>query len=56
MTRLPQLRYEEQHLTAGGGRVFMEYLRRCDPEPDLAVAEVLVVARGRIVESRVFHG
>lgn len=60
MTRLPGLRYDEQHLTAmvssAQGRVFMEYLRRVPGEPDLLVAEVLVVEGGRICESRVFHG
>ena len=56
MSRLPQLRYVEQHLTAQQGRVFMEYVRSCPPEPDLVVAEVLVAARGRIVSSHVFHG
>ena len=46
-------------LTAMGGqsgRVFMEYLRRVPGEDDLLVAEVLVVERGLIRESRVFHG
>lgn len=56
MQRLPGLRYEEQHLTASGGRVFMEYLRRVPGEADLLVAEVLVVEDGLIRESRVFHG
>src|SRR6187549_1553365 len=56
MQRLPQLRYVEQHLTAQDGRVFMEYLRVCPPEPDLVVAEVLVVRDGVIVASHVFHG
>lgn len=59
MKRLPGLRYDEQHLTAMGGqsgRVFMEYLRRVPGEDDLLVAEVLVVERGLIRESRVFHG
>ncbi len=56
MQRLPGLRYEEQHLTASSGRVFMEYLRRVPGEADLLVAEVLVVDDGLIRESRVFHG
>jgi ADP-ribose pyrophosphatase YjhB (NUDIX family) len=56
MQRLPQLRYDELHLTAQGNRVFMEYLRVCPPEPDLVVAEVLVVENARITQSHVFHG
>jgi ketosteroid isomerase-like protein len=55
--RLPELRYVEQTLTAQDDRVFMEYLRQTPGEPDLPVAEVLVVGtQGRIVASRVFHG
>lgn len=56
MDRLPQLRYEEKHLTASGGRVFMEYERICPPDPPMLVAEVLVVEGGLIVASHVFHG
>lgn len=56
MDRLPGLRYDEQHLTAMGERVFMEYLRRVPGEADLVVAEVLVVRDGLIRESKVFHG
>lgn len=56
MQRLPGLRYEEQHLTASGERVFMEYLRTVPGEPDLLVAEVLVCSAGKIVSSHVFHG
>jgi limonene-1,2-epoxide hydrolase len=54
--RLPSLRYREIALTAGDGRVFMEYERIVDGEPPLAVAEVLEVAAGAIVASRVYHG
>jgi ketosteroid isomerase-like protein len=54
--RLPGLRYELVALTADGERVFMEYRRHAPGEPDLPVAEVLVIAGGVIVESRVYHG
>ncbi len=54
--RLPGLRYRERHTTASGNRVFLEYLRTVPGEVDLIVAELFVVERGRIVESRVFHG
>lgn len=56
MDRLPGLHYAEQHLTAGGDRVFMEYLRTNPGDPPLLVAECLVVRAGRIVASHVFHG
>ena len=56
MQRLPGLRYQEEHLTAMGNRVFMEYVRTVPGQADLLVAEVLVVDGGVIVESRVFHG
>jgi ketosteroid isomerase-like protein len=55
--RLPGLHYEERTLTAQGDRVFMEYVRHAPGEPDLPVAEVLVVGEaGLITASRVFHG
>jgi hypothetical protein len=57
MERLPGLRYEEQHLTAMGERVFMEYLRHNPGESPYVVAEVLVVgADGKIRASHVYHG
>jgi len=54
--RLPSMRYEDPLITANANRVYMEYVRRVDGEPDLPVAEVLDVERGLIVASRVFHG
>jgi 8-oxo-dGTP diphosphatase len=54
--RLPQLRYEERHVTAMGDRVFLEYDRVVPGEPALRVAELFVVRGGLIRESRVFHG
>lgn len=54
--RLPSMRYEPTALTADRDRVFMEYVRHVDGEPDLPVAEVLDVRDGLIVASRVFHG
>lgn len=57
MQRLPQLRYEERHLTASGSRVFMEYDRVLPGEETLIVAEVLVLGPDRrITSSHVFHG
>ena len=56
MDRLPQLRYEELHLTASDNRVFMEYVRHNPGEEDMRVAEVLVVKDGLIVSSHVYHG
>jgi ketosteroid isomerase-like protein len=54
--RLPSMRYEPTALTADDRRVFMEYVRHVDREPDMPIAEVLEVANGHIVASRVFHG
>ncbi len=54
--RLPSMRYVPTSLTADRDRVFMEYVRHVDGEPDMPVAEVLDVRDGRIVASRVFHG
>ena len=57
MSRLPGLRYEPEHLTAMGNRVFMEYLRKNPGDADLLVAEVLIVGKsGKIRASRVYHG
>ena len=54
--RLPTLQYMPASLTAGDGRVFMEYVRKVDGEPDMLVAEVLEMKAGSIVASRVYHG
>lgn len=54
--RLPSMRYEPTKLTADGDRVFMEYIRHVDGEPDMPIAEVLECKNGKIVASRVFHG
>jgi hypothetical protein len=43
-------------LTANDQRVFMEYVRHVEGEPDLRVGEVLEVEDGIIVASRVYHG
>lgn len=57
MERLPGMHYAEQHLTASGNRVFMEYLRTTPGEDPLVVAEVLVTGEdGKISNSHVFHG
>jgi len=54
--RLPTLHYTPTSLTASDDRVFMEYVRLVDNEPDMLVAEVLEIADGLIVASRVYHG
>jgi len=54
--RLPSMRYVPTSLTADRDRVFMEYVRHVDGEPDMPIAEVLDVRDGLIVASRVFHG
>lgn len=54
--RLPDLRYELTKLTACDERVFMEYIRKVNGEPDMLVAEVLEIKNNLIVASRVYHG
>jgi len=54
--RLPSLQYTPTTLTENDERVFMEYIRRVDDEPDMLVAEVLEIKNGLIVASRVYHG
>jgi hypothetical protein len=54
--RLPTLRYEPTSLTSNDHRVFMEYIRHVDNEPDMLVAEVLEIPNELIVASRVYHG
>jgi ketosteroid isomerase-like protein len=54
--RLPTLRYEVLTLTADDAQVFMEYIRHVEGEEDLRVGEVLEIAGGLIVASRVYHG
>jgi len=54
--RLPTLTYVPTVLTANEARVFMEYIRRVDGEPDMLVAEALEIEAGMIIASRVYHG
>ena len=54
--RLPTLNYTPTTLTANDDRVFMEYIRRVDNEPEMMVAEVLEIKNGQIVASKVYHG
>lgn len=54
--RLPTLHYRVTSLTSNNDRVFMEYIRKVDGEPDMLVAEVLEIENGLIIASRVYHG
>jgi heme-degrading monooxygenase HmoA/ketosteroid isomerase-like protein len=54
--RLPSMAYVPVSITANGSRVYYEYVRKVDGEPDMPVCEVLDVRDGLIVASRVFHG
>jgi ketosteroid isomerase-like protein len=54
--RLPSLKYTPFQFTANEHRVFMEYTRQVDGEPDLVVGEVLEIKKGLIISSRVYHG
>ena len=53
--RLPTLSYTPTTLTANKERVFMEYIRRVDKEPEMLIAEVLDIIDGLIVYSRVYY-
>lgn len=55
-SHLPSLSYSCTTLTANDDRIFMEYIRRVDNEPDMLVAEVLEIKAGTIIASRVYHG
>jgi hypothetical protein len=54
--RLPSMKYVPVSITADRERVYYEYIRKVDGEPDMPVCEVLEVRDGLIVASRVFHG
>lgn len=54
--RLPSLHYTPTTLTADHNRVFIEYTRHVENEPDMPIAEVLEIKDGKIVASRVYHG
>ncbi len=55
-SRLPELHYKVENLTANDKRVFMEYTRQVPGEKDLMVAEVLEIKEGKIISSKVYHG
>jgi hypothetical protein len=55
-TRLPELSYLENTITASEERAFMEYTRVVPGEENMNVAEVLEIRDGLIVASRVYHG
>jgi ketosteroid isomerase-like protein len=54
--RLPDLKYIPTTYTANENRIFMEYIRKANNEPDMLVAEVLEIDNGEIIASRVYHG
>lgn len=54
--RIPSLKYIPITFTANDDRIFMEYKRQADGDPDMMVAEVLEIKDGLIIYSRVYHG
>jgi hypothetical protein len=54
--RLPSLCYQVTSLTGNTERIFMEYIRKVNGEPDMLIAEVLEIEEGVIIASRVYHG
>jgi len=53
--RLPTLHYKVTSLTSNSDRVFMEYIRTVEGEPEMMVAEVLEIKEEKIIASRVYH-
>lgn len=54
--RLPSLHYVVKSLTSNEYRIFMEYIRKVEGEPDLIVAELLIIENDKIIYSKVYHG
>ena len=54
--RLPSLHYTPISLTESEQRVFMEYIRKVDGEPNSQIAEVLEIRNGLIIASKVYNG
>ncbi len=54
--RLPSLHYRVTNLIGNEHAILMEYVRQVEGEEDLRVGEVLEIAEGRIIASRVYHG
>ena len=54
--RFPSLHYEVKSLTSNEYRVFMEYIRKVEGEPDMMVAELLLIQNNIITFSKVYHG
>jgi limonene-1,2-epoxide hydrolase len=54
--RIPSLKYIPITFTANDDRIFMEYRREADGDPNMMVAEVLEIKDGKIIFSRVYHG
>lgn len=51
--RMPDLSYSLKTLIANEDKVFLEYIRRTQGEPDLLVGELLEIAGDKIIRSRV---
>jgi limonene-1,2-epoxide hydrolase len=56
LEQIAGLRYDATAVTAGEGRVVLEYLRYADGAEPMPVAEAFDIDDGRIVASRVYHG
>ncbi len=53
--RLPSLVYEPTNFIINESHIFMEYIRKVDGEEQIIVGEVLELANGLIISSRVYH-
>lgn len=54
--RIPSLAYFPQFFIIDEDRIFMEYLRKAEGDPDMVVGEVLMIKEGKIIASKVYHG
>ena len=53
--RLPSLRYELKNLIINDDQILMEYLRTVNGEEEMMIAEILEIASGVVIRSRVYH-
>lgn len=53
--KFPAMRYEPYRVSASGDHVWLHYRRMVPGEPIYDVAELLIIERGKIVRSAVFH-
>src|SRR3989338_503778 len=53
---MPSLHYVLREVTTSGDRAWIDYIRTVDGQPPRNVAELLIVRKNLIIESRVYNG